>query len=93
MDGGIKAHPVLVIQLIGVAACVEGGNRNDSYFTIVVAPISNSSGQRDDVSLTEVVDLLVLVSEPLASACHLLPLLFGLLERLECLWAARDHRS
>ena len=84
---------MLAIQLIGAAACVEGGNRDDSYFAIVVAPIRNASGQRDDVSLTEVVDPLVLVSEPLTSACRLFPLLFGLLEGLERLWATREHCS
>lgn len=79
--------------MIGVATRVDDGNHNDKYFDIVVAERSNSSEQRDDVSLTKVVDSLVLVSESLTFTYLLLPLLLGLLKRLKCLWAAKEHDS
>lgn len=71
--------------MIGVATRVDDGNHNDKYFDIVVAERRNSTEQ--------VVDSLVLASESLTFTYLLLPLLLGLLKRLKCLWAAKEHDS
>ena len=73
---------MLTIQLVSTAARVGDRNGYDRCFAIVVAPMSDSSGQRDDVSLVKGMDPLVFVSP--------LPLL---LERLVRLWATGDHCS
>lgn len=73
---------MLTIQLVSTAARVGDRNGYDRSFAIVVAPMSDSSGQRDDVALVKGMDPLVFVSP--------LPLL---LERLVRLWATRDHCS
>ena len=59
-------HPLVLIELVSVASGVENGQRNDWCVTVVVTPVSNSSRNCEDIASPEAVDLLVVVSKPLA---------------------------
>ena len=58
---------MVAIELVGVVAGVHDANGDDRRVSVFVAPVSDSIGQRDDVTVFEAVDLLVLVSDALLS--------------------------
>ena len=64
----LRNYSAVGLELVGVVAGVDDGDRNNQPATVIVGPVSNSCRHCNDISLSEVVDSLVLVSLALSSA-------------------------
>lgn len=80
----LNAYSGRLIKLVVVAFGVEKRNGNHIVFTIVVHPESSTRGHCDHITLFEVPDLLVTVTQPPASSLLLLYL-------LKCLSTTRQY--
>jgi len=56
---------LVAVELVGCVAGVHDANGDDWRVSVIVGPVRNSGGQRDEVTFSEVVDPLVLVPHPL----------------------------
>lgn len=78
------SYPLSRFKLVSTVVYFNDIYGNNRHFTIVLAPMSYSSRQFDDISLSETVDLLMLISELMALALALEHL--GLPRLLNCCW-------
>lgn len=65
-------HSWVEIKLVLIIGNIEEDDGDDGPIAIIVDPVSHSGGQRNDITLSEAADLLVLILEPPAfSSSHL----------------------
>lgn len=82
-----------LFKLVGCVAYISDIDSDNWDVTIIIAPVSYSSRQCDYITLTETVNPLVLISDPLSLCLSLLKLSRLLLNRLIGLWTAWKYQS
>lgn len=85
-----EEFPGVIVKLVLMVASVFHSNNNKLFITIIITPMCNSGRQCNNIALSEVSNLLMLVTESLALSSSF-AVLFRLLGGLVCFRTTRTH--